>query len=153
MDYDQNDQNNQNRDDRQWDRWDSNASNSSYYNQPTHRPYGQSFAIASGICGILSLTSCCFVIISLPLAALGVLFAVLAYRKGRRMSNSCVTGILFSSIGLTCSAALIIYSLIMLPVFMKSDAFRSQFDAVTQQMYGMDFTEFMEEYYGFSIGE
>lgn len=144
-------QNNPNHDNDQWDRWNSNASNSSYYNQPVHRPYGQSFAIASGICGILSLSTCCFVMLSLPLGALGVLFAVLAYRKGRRMSTSYITGMLFSSIGLSCAVLLCIFSLAMMPVFMKSEVFRSQFDAVTEQMYGMDFAEFMEQYYGYTI--
>lgn len=153
MDYNQNHHNDQNRDNGQWDRWNSSSSNNSYYNQPVRKPSGQAFAMASGVCGILSLSTCCIVIVSLPLAALGVLFAVLAYRKGRKMSNSCVTGILFSGIGLACSAALIIFSLIMLPLFMKNDAFRGQFDAITQQMYGMDFSEFMEEYYGYSIEE
>ena len=45
MDYNRNGQNNQNnRNNDQWDRWNSNASNSSYYNQPTHRPYGHSLS-------------------------------------------------------------------------------------------------------------
>lgn len=146
-------QNNPNRDDGQWDRWNSNASNSSYYNQPTHRPYGERFAIASGICGILSLSSCCFLLFSLPLAALGLLFAVLSYRSGRKMSTPCFTGILFSSLGLTCAVVLCIYSLAMMPVFLKNEVFRSRFDAVTEQVYGMDFAEFMEKYYGYTIEE
>lgn len=149
MDYNQNGQNNNG----SWDRWNSSASNSSYYNQPTHRPYGQSFSVASAVCGILSVTACCAVIISLPLGALGILFAVLAHRKGKKMNNTCTLGVIFSSIGITCAVTLVIYSFAMLPVFMKNDVFRSQFDRVTEQMYGMDFTEFMEEFYGYTIEE
>lgn len=151
MDYNHNGSNDQNHDNQQWVRWDSNASHSSYYNQPTHRPYGQRFALASGICGILSLSTCCFVVVSLPLAALGVLFAVLAWRKGRKMSNTWVAGVLFSCIGLTCAVSLLIYSLAMMPILLKNEAFRSQFDRMTEQMYGMDFAEFLEEFYGYSI--
>lgn len=152
MDHNYNGSNDPNRDNQQWDRWDSNASHSSYYNQPTHRPYGQRFAFASGICGILSLSTCCFVVVSLPLAALGVLFAALSCRRGKKMSNTCVAGVLFSGIALTCAVMLLIYSLAMMPILLKNEAFRGQFDRMTQQMYGMDFTELLE-YYGYSIEE
>ena len=69
MDQDQNGWNNWNQKDQgQWDRWDSSASNSSYYNQPTHRPYNQGFAIASLVLGLLSVTlGCCG--LSIPLGA------------------------------------------------------------------------------------
>ncbi len=137
--------NSQNNND-QWDRWNSNASNSSYYNQPTHRPYGQGFMIASGICGIMSLTACCMGILSLPLGALGILFAALTYRKGRKMNSTCLIGVVSSCLGIVSAVVLMINSFAMLPTLMKDDAFRSQLDAVIQQMYGMDFTEFMEEY-------
>ena len=152
MDYNQNGQNNQNnRDNGQWDRWNSNASHSSYYNQPTHRPYGQAFSIASAVCGLLAVMTCCTVILSLPLGALGILFAVLAHRKGRRMSNTCVTGLTLSIVGLSGAILLMIYSLVMLPIFMKNETFRTQLDTMTQQMYGIPFTEMMEEYYGYSF--
>lgn len=153
MDSNQNGSNNQDRNNQQWDRWNSSASNSSYYNQPTHRPHGQSFSIAAGVCGILSLSTCCFVILSLPLAALGILFSVLAYRKGKKMSNTGVAGVLFSGIGLACSVTLTIYSLIMMPVLLKNEAFRSQFDRMSEQLYGMDLAEFLEKYYGYSIDD
>lgn len=150
---DHNNRESNNHDDQQWDRWNSNASHSSYYNQPTHRPYGQRFAIASGVCGILSLSTCCFVFFSLPLAALGVLFAALAWRRGKKMSNACVAGALFSGIGLACAVTVLVYSLAMLPVFLKNEAFRGQFDRMTEQIYGMDFTEYLEEFWNYSIEE
>lgn len=153
MDYNQNNRNNQNNDRESWDKWNSNASNSSYYNQPTHRPYGQSFSLASGICGILSVTACCAVIVSLPLGALGILFAALAHRKGKKMNNICAIGAISSCVGIACATVLIIYSFVMMPVFMKNEVFRSQFDMMTEQMYGMDFAEFMEEFYGYTIEE
>lgn len=152
MDYNQNGQNNRNnRDNGQWDRWNSNASNSSYYNQPTHRPYGQAFSVAAAVCGLLSLTTCCTVILSLPLGALGILFACLAHRRGKRMSSACVTGLTLSIIGLASAVLIMIYSLFMLPVFMKNESFRNQLDTISEQMYGIHFSEFMEQYYGYSF--
>ena len=98
----------------EWDKWNSNASNSSYYNQPTHKPYGQAFSIASAACGLLSLMTCCTIVLSLPLGALGLLFAVLAHRKGRKMNTQCVTGITLSCIGLVTALSMIVYSFVML---------------------------------------
>ena len=152
MDNNQNGRNNQNnRNNGQWDRWNSNASNSSYYNQPTHRPYGQAFSVAAAVCGLLSVTTCCTVILSLPLGALGILFAYLAHRRGKRMSSACVTGLTLSIIGLAGAVVLMIYSLFMLPGFMKNEPFRNQLNTITEQMYGVSFSEFMEQYYGYSF--
>lgn len=153
MDYNHNGSNDQNHDNQQWDRWDSNASHSSYYNQPTHRPYGQSFSIASAVCGLLSMMTCCTVILSLPLGALGILFAVLAHRKGRKMNNTCATGLIFSCAGLFSALFIILYSFVMLPTFMKNEAFRNQLNSMTEQIYGIGFTELMEQYYGYSFEE
>ena len=144
---------NWNGNDGQRDRWNSSASNSSYYNQPTHRPYGQSFSIASAVCGLLSMTTSCTIILSLPLGALGILFAVLAYRAKKKINNTCVTGIILSCVGLTTAVSMIVYSFVMLPTMMRNEAFRGQVNAVTQQLYGMDFDEFMEEAYGYSFDE
>ena len=146
MDYNTND-----RDNGQWDRWNSSASNSSYYNQPTHRPYGQGFIIASMICGILSVTACCTGILSLPLGALGIIFALLTYRKGKRLNGSALTGIMLSIMGIVTGISMLIYSFVSLPQMMQDPFFRSQVDSITQQMYGMDFAEFMREYYGYEL--
>lgn len=152
MDYNQSGSNNRNnRDNGQWDRWNSSASNSSYYNQPTHRPYGQAFSVAAAVCGLLSVTTCCTVILSLPLGALGILFACLAHRKGKRMSSACVTGLTLSIIGLASAALIMVYSLVMLPVLMKNETFRNQIDSMTEQIYGINFSDFMEQYYGYSF--
>ncbi len=151
MDFNRNDPNNRNRDNQQYDRWNSSASNSSYYNQPTHRPYGQGFLIASMVCGVLSVTACCTGILSLPLGALGILFAMLTYRRGKKMNGTAMTGIVFSTMGIITGVSILIYSFYTLPDMMNDPAFRNQVDTITEQMYGMDFAEFMEEYYGYEI--
>lgn len=137
----------------QRDRWNSSASNSSYYNQPTHRPYGQAFSIASAVCGLLAMTTSCTIILSLPLGALGILFTVLAHRSKKKMSSTCLTGIVMSCVGLTTAVSMIVYSFVMLPTMMQNESFRGQVNAVTQQLYGMDFDEFMEEAYGYSFDD
>lgn len=142
MDFQSNNQNNQN-----WDRWNSSSEHSSYHNQPTHRPYGQGFMIASLICGVLSITACCTGIFSLPLGALGILFALFTYRKGKKMSGATLTGILLSLTGIITGISILAYSFYMLPSMMQDPAFRYQLDSVTEQLYGMDFSEFMEEFY------
>lgn len=151
MGYNQDDQNRWDNGNQQMDRWNSSASNSSYYNQPTHRPYGQGFIIASMICGILSVTACCTGILSLPLGALGIIFALLTYRKGKRMNGSALTGIMLSTMGIVTGISMLIYSFVTLPRMMQDPFFRSQVDSITEQMYGMDFAEFMREYYGYEL--
>ena len=150
MDFNQNQRNQQNNDG-SWDHWNSNASNSSYYNQPTHRPYGQAFTIASGICGLLSVTACCTGILSLPLGALGILFAALTYRKGKKMNSACLVGMVSSCVGIISAVIMTINTFTMLPTLMENESFRYQLDTMTQQMYGMDFKTFMEEFYGYSF--
>ena len=137
----------------QRDRWNSNASNSSYYNQPTHRPYGQAFSVASAVCGLLSMTTSCTIVLSLPLGALGILFAFLAHRAKKKMNSTCGTGLILSCVGLTTAVSIIVYSFVMLPSLMQNATFRNQVNAVSQQLYGMDFDEFMEGAYGYSFDD
>ena len=150
MNYNENGQDNQNNN--QWDRWNSNASNSSYYNQPTHRPYRQGFMIASGICGLLAVSTCCTGIFPLIFGSLGILFAVLAYRKGQKLNNSCKLGIITSIAGILGGIFLIVYSLVTLPTMLQDEAYRAQLDAMMDSAYGMDLDTFLE-FYGYSIGE
>ncbi len=71
-----------------------------YYNQPTHNPYKkEGFAIASMVSGILSMLSVCTVVGPVICIAFCILFAVLASRKGKRMSNFVVYGLLASMLG------------------------------------------------------
>ena len=145
MDFNQNNQNNQQNNDRKnWDRWNSNASHSSYYNQPTHAPYDRGFAIACLIMGILSMTSACCGF-SLPLGALGVLFAVLCKRKGKPLNSYCQTGLVLSVLGIIIQILLMIYiifSMLYDPQFME------QLNQTSQIIYGMDFNELLRQSFG-----
>lgn len=140
MDY----QNNRNRED---------SSQNPYYNQPIRSPFRQNtFATAALVCGILSLLSLCTGFISMVLGALGVLFAVLASRKGKLLPQSATAGIILSGLGLVFSLMIITATFIQLPAMLRNDATRQQMDAFYERMTGVTFTEIMEEY-GFTIEE
>ncbi len=102
-------------DDRNQTDWDAkcprkeDSTRNPYYNQPTHSPYrGQSFAIASMVCGILSMMLTCLAIVPFILAAFSFLFASLAYRKGRRRNNLVFYGIVSSGFGIISAIIMLI---------------------------------------------
>ena len=154
MDYNRGDRDNR-YDDRHWDRWNSNSSHSSYYNQPTHRPYGQAFAVASLVLGLLSITiGCCG--ISLPLGALGILFALLVRRKGKRMNSTAKAGLIMSVIGFVMGILLTVYALVSIPIMMQNDEYRERFNTYFRAGTGMDFEDYLEyiqDYYGITFTE
>ena len=91
-----------------WDKWDSNASHSSYYNQPTHTPRDQGFSVAAVCCGLLSVTlGWCS--LSLPLGAMGILFAVLCSRKNKPLNSSCSMGLSLSIFGCIYGTVSLVY--------------------------------------------
>lgn len=130
------------------DRWNSSASDSSYYNQPTHTPYDQGFSTASLVLGLLSTTlGCCG--FSLPLGALGILFAILCYRKGKHMNSNARFGLCLSVFGCVYGVAMIIYTLfVQLPAMLQDPAYINQLNQMYQMLFGMDFQEFMQSFYG-----
>lgn len=107
-----------------WDKWNSNASHSSYYNQPTHPPYDQGFSLASMVCGILSVTlGCCG--LSIPLSALGILFAVLCHRKKKPLNPNCRAGVFLSTFGLLYGIITLIYFFTHQDALLQSPAYLS----------------------------
>lgn len=147
MDYNGNNQNGSD----QWDRWNSNSSHNSYYNQPTHKPYGQAFAIASLVCGLLSVTVG-FCGIALPLGAMGIIFAVLVRRKGKRTNPTAQTGLIFSSTGAVLGALLLVLYLLFMPLMLKqqlSDENTRQqmevmYNSLWKNSFGMEFEEYLD---------
>ena len=152
MDYNRGDRDNR-YDDENWDRWNSNSSHSSYYNQPTHRPYGQAFSIASLVLGLLSVTiGCCG--ISLPLGALGILFALLVRRKGKQMESTARAGFILSIIGFIIGIFLTIYAVASIPLLMQNDAYREWFNTYFHVGTELDeYLEYIQNYYGITFTE
>lgn len=122
------------------------------YYQSAPNPFQKNiFAAASLMLGIFSATSCCTGILSLPLGALGILFAILTYRKGKSLHTLSIVGIVFSAIGVLSSLFMLIYTFVALPTLMQNETFRQQMNAVSEQMYGIEFDELMEEAYGYEL--
>lgn len=123
--------------------FNQNTENTNYVpNQPSKRPNG--FAIASLVCGILSLVLCCTGILGIPAGALSILFAVLSKRKGERLSGMCIAGIVTSAIGILLGILAAAYSIYL--VF-YDPTFRAQIDIMMQQMYGVSLEEFFSMYF------
>ena len=125
-------------DDRRWTDWDAryphkeDSTRNPYYNQPTHSPYkGQSFAVACMACGILSMLLTCLAIVPIILGAFSLLFASLAYRKGKRRNHLVFYGLMSSGFG-------IISAIIMLV-----QIFTMQLDGTQMSAY----QQYLQEYY------
>lgn len=73
----------------------------------------RTFASASLFCGTLSLLMCCTGILSVPVGALGILFAVLSKRADRPIHPASKTGIRLSCIGIVLGLAFLAYSIYM----------------------------------------
>ncbi len=77
-------------------------------NTPPEKP--DSFSIVSMICGTVSIVLCCTGIFSLSVGALGILFAILAKRRGRPMSSFSIAGTALSCAGMVFGTIMLIYS-------------------------------------------
>lgn len=87
----------------------------SYSSQPNE--YG-GLPTASRVCGIisfslgiLSVTACCLGYLSIPLGALGILFAMLSRRIGKQMPPACKSGITLSIIGIVVGIVMMVLSI------------------------------------------
>ena len=123
--------------------FNQNSENTNYVpNQPLKRQSG--FAIASFVCGILSLVLCCTGILGIPAGALSILFAVLSKRKGESLSGMSIAGVVTSVIGILLGILTTAYSIYML---FYDPTFREQIDIMMQQMYGVSLEEFFSMYF------
>lgn len=116
--------------------------------QQNQLPYRQKngFATAAMILGICSIVLCITILLPFPLGALGILFVILSRRRGEKLSGAAVGGLITSLIGmvlgLILTAAIAIASLQML----KPEN-REQRNQQFEQIYGIDFDEYLERLY------
>lgn len=145
--WNQNQQNNWNNnpsgDGQPWDRYNSDSSHNSYHNQPTHTPYDQSFAIASLVLGLLS-TAFGSSGLTIPLSALGILFAVLCYRKGKRFKGTARFGLILSIVGLIYGVGSLVHSVY---IIFTDPTYLNQLNQLYEQMYGISLEEMLQQYY------
>lgn len=111
------------------------------------------FTVASLILGICSLVSVCTAILPLPLGALGILFAVLSYRKGRSMDTMALAGIATSCVGLAFSV--LIYGMVfaMMPSMLRDPEYRDMLNRYSENMYGESYDDLFERAYGVDLDE
>lgn len=111
------------------------------------------FTVASLILGICSLVSVCTAILPLPLGALGILFAILSYRKGQRMDIMAIAGITTSCVGLAFSV--LIYGMVfaMMPSMLRDPEYRDMLNRYSESMYGESYDDLFERAYGIDLDE
>lgn len=109
------------------------------YNQPTYsaEPYPPQsstpgLSIAGMICGILSLLTCCFYYIGLPLAVLGLIFSIIGMKRNANGKGMAVAGIVTSAITL---AIIVIMLIIVLVAANSSPYFYYEFENWLESLY------------------
>lgn len=108
------------------------------YNYYNANPTGQTpekmsgFSIASMVCGIISIILCCTGILSLPLGALGILFAVLSHRRGKSMPAMSLTGIILSCFGIALGLFMLVFTFYTI---MTDPEFRDTYEEYYEDYY------------------
>ena len=117
------------------------------------RPKKSAFSGVSMLLGIFALLSLVTVFLPLPLAALGILFACLAHKRGQKREPACLVGLISSIIALVISLFMIVTSVAMLPTMLKDPTYREQLDIVAEQIYGESFDDMVEDLYGIDVDD
>lgn len=132
------------------------SNNGGYYYNQGNVPPKNNFANASLILGICSLVLLCTGIFSIPLGALGILFAVLSRRAGK-MNPGAKTGCILSLAGLLSGLFITLFayfSFIFTTIYdymeKNPDNYDSNaiMDELLENLYGTDYKNFLENTYG-----
>jgi len=105
------------------------------------------FIIASMVLGILSILFSCVGFYSIPFASLSILFAILAYRKGRKMNSMAVSGIITSCIGIIMGILVTIWAFWYMSVLIE-DGFLDYYESYLEETYGEEVTDLLKDFYG-----
>ncbi len=111
------------------------------------------FSTASLLLGIFALLTLTTIILPLPLAALGMLFASLAHKKGQKREVPCLIGLITSIAAMAISIFTLVASLAMIPTMLKTPEYRQQLDMMSKQIYGEEFDDMIEDLYGIDIDD
>jgi len=111
------------------------------------------FSTASLLLGIFALLTLTTIILPLPLAALGILFASLAHKKGQKREVPCLIGLITSIAAMVISIFTLVASLAMIPTMLKTPEYRQQLDMMSKQIYGEEFDDMIEDLYGIDIDD
>ncbi len=123
------------------------------YRQNPPAPRRNPFAIVSLVLGIGSLLTICTGFLPLPMGALGILFAVLSYRRGRRLDSMALTGAVTSCVGLLFS--LVLYGMVfaMLPSLLRDPEYRDMLNRYSESLYGESYDDMFEDAYGIDLDQ
>lgn len=111
------------------------------------------FANVSMIIGILSIATFFTGIIPYPLAALGILFALLSRHKGKRLDSYAKTGIITSIIGMCVATVVLINVILSIPTYLGNKEYREYLNRVCEQANGQSFDDMMKESFGIDLDE
>lgn len=139
------------------DNFNSQDNNGGYQPTYTYTPQYQPeqknpFALAAMILGLCSFMFLCTIFLPLPLGALSILFVILSRRHGKRLQSPAVTGLVTSIASMALSLVVIIMAIVSGFTMLKPEN-RDKLNEQYQQMYGVDFDEYMEDYMKEFYGE
>lgn len=113
------------------------------YQTPQNRK--NPFLAPCALMGILSLLSSCTIVFSLIFGSLGIIFGILAYRKGRPMETELKLGFITSALGLALTLIIFIGALVFSFQMMEDPQYREYLNQVSEEIYGTTFDEMLEE--------
>lgn len=119
-----------------------NANNNNRQN--TAKPSG--FSIAALVFGILSLVTLCTGLLPIPLGALGILFAILTYRKGKKLPALSLTGLCLCCVGMVFGIALYVYTLVTVMPLLENPEYRKELNTYYESVLGISLDELLGEY-------
>ncbi|MBE5884473.1 MAG: DUF4190 domain-containing protein [Lachnospiraceae bacterium] len=104
--------------------------------------------IVSIILGMFSVTACCLGYLSIPIGALGILFAILSRRLGEKLHTSGFTGLILSLIGLVLGIVMFVFTIYITitdPQFWKyTEEVFEQYKETYEEIYGIELEEYTD---------
>lgn len=107
-------------------------------------PRSNAFMILSLSFGIISITSCSVIFISMIACGLSILFAILSRGNDRKLSGICKAGVVTSVFGLVCS---VIVTAGACYLMLHDTEYRKQMNEACEQIYGVTFDEMLKQTY------
>ena len=106
------------------------GSSNGYYGQPP----SQGFGIASMVCGILALVTCCIWCLSVPLGIVSIVLGILQIQK-KTAKGMAIAGIVCSAIGILLTALISIYAGFIQRQYMDSPMYNEILQEIMDEMY------------------
>ncbi len=119
-------------------------SNEQYNNGQTLREQPSGFSVASAVLGIISIITCCTALLPIPVGAMGIIFAMLTYRRGKPMAKLSKVGLILSCIGFALGLGYTLYILfsVVIPMYNNPD-FLEKMNQIYKG-YGIDLNELLK---------